>query len=288
MINLYNLCNDFVKFADMGLPPRAQRHPCLRFEGLEYTNADIVDFEERLGKIYGRGVHRVQVFNFRGLTDLMVEGLSVHELILEFFSTFRFGEVALDLDTARSLQFQLDGATRRMSWREFILGMGLHMAEEMESAGFSAYWTKSAWRFASGRKRGAMISGGQFVACLAEHFGLFTEQRLQGLAICKELDDTWAWVAPRPERQPDAAASAPERVARLEEEVHSLQGSMAEQRDVLDSMACDFSRFTTWTVFSLSLMMDRVGVRYTSYSDFQIPYVKRTRCKTDDANTSSP
>ncbi|GKA97247.1 hypothetical protein Tco_0825141 [Tanacetum coccineum] len=250
--------------------------------------------------------------------------------------------------------------------------MGLHMAEEMESAGLSAYWTESAWqirnkgnlsaywrgisfegdflgsspsytairdlmlrichrliacsivgksqapekvtvtdlfyfrgmdvgslnipyllaqylrRFASGRKRGAMISGGQFVARLAEHFGLFTEQRLQGLAICEELDDTWAWVAPGPERQPNAATSAPERVARLEEEVHSLQGSMAEQRDVLDSMARDFSRFTTWTISSLSLMMDHAGVWYTNYLDFQIPYVKRTRRKTDDANTSSP
>ncbi|GKD89932.1 hypothetical protein Tco_1365439 [Tanacetum coccineum] len=29
-----------------------------------------------------------------------------------------------------------------------------------------------------GRKRGAMISGGQFVARLAEHFGLLTEERL--------------------------------------------------------------------------------------------------------------
>ncbi|GJR96458.1 RNA-directed DNA polymerase, eukaryota [Tanacetum coccineum] len=29
------------------------------------------------------------------------------------------------------------------------------------------------------------------------------------LQICEELDDTWAWVAPRPERQPDAAAGAP-------------------------------------------------------------------------------
>ncbi|GJW25534.1 hypothetical protein Tco_0039345, partial [Tanacetum coccineum] len=27
--------------------------------------------------------------------------------------------------------------------------------------------------------------------------------------IYEELDDTWAWVALRPERQPDAAASAP-------------------------------------------------------------------------------
>ncbi|GJZ32500.1 putative nucleotidyltransferase, ribonuclease H [Tanacetum coccineum] len=37
--------------------------------------------------------------------------------------------------------------------------------------------------FASRRKHGAMISGGQFVAHLAEHFGLFTKERLHGLTI---------------------------------------------------------------------------------------------------------
>nr|GEV60798.1 hypothetical protein [Tanacetum cinerariifolium] len=37
--------------------------------------------------------------------------------------------------------------------------------------------------FASGRKHEAMISGGNFVARLAEHFGLLTEQRLQGLTM---------------------------------------------------------------------------------------------------------
>ncbi|GKD64416.1 hypothetical protein Tco_1306524, partial [Tanacetum coccineum] len=61
---------------DMALPPRDQRHQYLRFEGLQYTNADITDFETRLGKIYKREVHRVQVFNFGGLTDLMAKGLS--------------------------------------------------------------------------------------------------------------------------------------------------------------------------------------------------------------------
>ncbi|GJT87239.1 hypothetical protein Tco_1068956 [Tanacetum coccineum] len=101
------------------------------------------------------------------------------------------------------------------------------------------------------------------------------------LQICEELDDTWAWVAPGPERQPDAttgalevaegaqagptpvqapqpppaavpAKSLPQRVARLEEEVHGIQGALGEQREVLDSMARDFSRFATWTVPSLS------------------------------------
>ncbi|GJU95491.1 hypothetical protein Tco_1320247 [Tanacetum coccineum] len=44
---------------------------------------------------------------------------------------------------------------------------------------------------------------------------------------------------------------------------------MGEQKGVLDSMARDYSRFTTWTVTSLSRMMDQSGVRYMSYSDSQ-------------------
>ncbi|GJT57691.1 hypothetical protein Tco_0992745 [Tanacetum coccineum] len=175
MMNLFNVCTDFVKIANMALPPVDQRHQYLRFEGLEYTDDDITDFEERLGMIYGKKIHRVQVFDFGGLTELMDEGLSarmlmehrdaqrqgvftsrawrrlfkirgplVHELILGFFSTFRFEEAVLDLDTTEALQFQLGGVRRRMSWREFILGMGLHTAEDIESVGFGAYWAKSA------------------------------------------------------------------------------------------------------------------------------------------------
>ncbi|GKB94456.1 hypothetical protein Tco_0980593, partial [Tanacetum coccineum] len=150
-------------------------------------------------------------------------------------------------------------------------------------------------------RMGGGISGGQF---------LF---RLQ-LQICKELDDTWAWVASRPERQPDAVVSAPEaakdapvadegalavpapvqapqspppaagpartmaqRLARVEEDVHGIRGALGEQREILDSMACDFSRFSTWTIVGLSQMMNLARVTYTSYADFQIPYARRTR-----------
>ncbi|GJX86496.1 hypothetical protein Tco_0337270 [Tanacetum coccineum] len=124
----------------MALPPRDQRHQYLRCEGLQYTNADIADFETRLARIYRREVHRVQVFDFGGLPDWIAEGLStrmlmehrdaqgqivftsrawrrlfditcllVHELILEFFSTFRFKKAVTDLDTGGALQFQLGG-----------------------------------------------------------------------------------------------------------------------------------------------------------------------------------
>ncbi|GKF21509.1 hypothetical protein Tco_0070147 [Tanacetum coccineum] len=144
------------------------------------------------------------------------------------------------------------------------------------------------------------------------------------LRICERLGDTLALVASGPKRQPTAAAGAPKvaegaldveegaqailalvhapqpplataptrtmtrRMTKLEEEVHRMREVLGEQRKVLGIMACDFSRFTTWMITSLSLMMDRSGVRYTSYSDFRIPYQRRTRRRTDDANTSTP
>ncbi|GKD92226.1 hypothetical protein Tco_1372063, partial [Tanacetum coccineum] len=302
---------------DMALPPRYQRHQYLRFEGLGYTNADIIDFEERLGRIYGREIHQ-GVFTSQAWRMLFeIRGPLVHKLILEFFSTFRFGEAMLDLDTAGALQFQL-GVIESV-------GFGAYWAESarqiLDKGDLSAYWvgilsvgdflgTTPSYTsirdpmlrlylrlFTSGRKRGAMISGGHFIARLAEHFGLLIEERLQGLTICEELDDTWAWVASGPERQQVAAAGAPvvakddpvvdegvsavpapvqapqappaagpartmtHRLARQEEDVHGMRGALGEQREVLDSMARDFSRLTTWTVTGLSRMMDQAGVR---------------------------
>nr|GEY35400.1 hypothetical protein [Tanacetum cinerariifolium] len=49
MIKFYNMCTNLVDFTDMApLPPREQRHPFLRYQGLEYSNQDIADFEERM------------------------------------------------------------------------------------------------------------------------------------------------------------------------------------------------------------------------------------------------
>ncbi|GJT67835.1 hypothetical protein Tco_1019315 [Tanacetum coccineum] len=205
----------------MALPLRDQRHQYLRYKGLKYTNADILDFQSRLTRIYRREVHRVQVFDFGGLPDLMAEGLRgrmlmkhryaqgvslftsrawrrlfdikgplVHELILEFFSTFRFGEAILDLDTLEALQFQL--------------GM------DVGSVNVPYLLARYLRLFAVGRKIRALIYGGQF-------------------AVPAPVQ------APPP--PPTATRTMPQRMARLEEDVHEIRGALAEQREVIGAMA---------------------------------------------------
>ncbi|GJS44742.1 hypothetical protein Tco_0594863 [Tanacetum coccineum] len=61
--------------------------------------------------------------------------------------------------------------------------------------------------FATGRKSGAHIFGGQFVARLAEHFRLLTTKILGELTVISP--ELLAIVAMGPERPPDAVASAP-------------------------------------------------------------------------------
>nr|GEW24207.1 reverse transcriptase domain-containing protein [Tanacetum cinerariifolium] len=63
--------------------------------------------------------------------------------MLEFFSSFRISDTLLELDAADTLCFQLFGARRSMSWRQFILALGLHTIEEMVGAGFDGYWADS-------------------------------------------------------------------------------------------------------------------------------------------------
>ncbi|GKB81505.1 hypothetical protein Tco_0948400 [Tanacetum coccineum] len=84
---------------------------------------------------------------WRRLFDVI--GPLVRELMLEFFSTCRFDDLVLDLDTDGVLSFQLGGARRTMSWRQFILAMGLHTVEEIDTNGFKRYWAESSRTVAS-------------------------------------------------------------------------------------------------------------------------------------------
>ncbi|GJS15970.1 hypothetical protein Tco_0410442 [Tanacetum coccineum] len=191
----------------MALPPRDQRHQYFRFEGLQYTDDDIADFEMRLGKIYMRE-------DANGAQGCLGTG---------------FGEVVVDLDMAGALQFQLGGVRHRMSWRQIS-----------NKGDLSAYWSEissnkdflgtppsytlirdSMMRLCHGliacsiaRRSQApkkvtvtdlFYLRGMDIGSVNIPYLLAMYLRLQ---ICKELDDMWAWVALGPERQPNAAAGA--------------------------------------------------------------------------------
>ncbi|GJT11904.1 hypothetical protein Tco_0858946 [Tanacetum coccineum] len=301
------------------LPPRAQRHLWLRYQVDGYTEEIVHDFE--LGMETGKEkpiTHGLTEDMGETLTDRMrmvytgeegqvlfsshawrrlfeIRGPLVQEFILEFFRTCRISDTELGLDVTDTLCFQLGGPrhpVRRLC----------HMLISYNISG----WGQAPEK-ADGRKSRAKMSRGHFIGCLAEHFGLVSDEGLMGLT--REAADCYGWcpeiaegapdvdedaqVVPAPVQatQPPLAAASirtmAQRLSRLKEEVHNLRGDMGEQREVLDSMARYFSRFTAWTVTSLSLMMDRSGVRYMSYAHTCIPYQRHRVGEQDKMNGMS-
>ncbi|GKE20291.1 hypothetical protein Tco_1431803, partial [Tanacetum coccineum] len=142
--------------------------------------------------------------------------------------------------------------------------------------------------------------------------------------ICEEIGDTWAWVALGPERQPDAVADAlvaaedapvvnegdhavsapvqapqppppppaaarsmPKSMDRLEEDVCEICGELTEQREVIDTMARDFSRFTVWAAIGKAQPLDSTRFTYVPYFETHIPYQRHVRRRTDNTITSA-
>ncbi|GKE16347.1 hypothetical protein Tco_1423924, partial [Tanacetum coccineum] len=174
------------------------------------------------------------------------------------------------------------GARRRLSWRQFILSLGLHTREEIESPDFARdpvlrlchrmMAHSIAERSQAPEKNGAHISGEQFVARLAEYFGLLTDEILGGLTVITlelqiinmaELDALivveGGQAIPAPVQAPQQpplplptpAKTMPQRMARLEEDMHEIRGALTEQRET------------------------------------HVPYQRRVRCRTDEASTSA-
>ncbi|GJY39127.1 hypothetical protein Tco_0425491 [Tanacetum coccineum] len=148
--------------------------------------------------------------------------------------------------------------------------------------------------FVAGRKSGAHIYGGQFVARLDGHFRLLTAEILGGLTvispelpiidtgelvrlhICMEVDYTWAWVAMGPERRPDVAVGAPtvaedapaadERLGRLEEEVQGLRRDVGTLRGLVKRSMTDQGRLSTWMMSCMAQLMDASGLTYQAFN----------------------
>nr|GEU44588.1 hypothetical protein [Tanacetum cinerariifolium] len=296
-----------------------------RYKGLQYTDADIADLETTLARIYMK-----EILDKGDLRDYLIRISSAGDFLGTTPSYTSIRDPILRL-CHRLIACSIDGrsqAPKKVTVTDLFYLRGL----DVGSVNIPYLLARYLRRFAAERKSGALVLGGQFIARLAEHFGLLTEERLQGLTVIApalliiditelirlqiyaEFRDTWAWVpadaarqegdvgrvaaeapvAPEgseeDEKMPQAVSPPPrtlgERIARLEEEVHGMREAVHGQREVLDSMARDFSRFTTWTVTSLARLMDRASVPYTRYTKSPDKYQRRTRQRTDGASTS--
>nr|GEV86996.1 hypothetical protein [Tanacetum cinerariifolium] len=131
----------------------------------------------------------------------------------------------MDLDTVDTLCFQLGGVRRRMTWRKFILALGLHTEHEMAEAGFKAYWAGSErlilnkgdlrdYYVEISSERDLLGPTPSYVyirdPVVTHELPLINLHELGRLNIYTRYGDTWAWVAPGPERQQAAATGAHE------------------------------------------------------------------------------
>ncbi|GJY62618.1 hypothetical protein Tco_0464078 [Tanacetum coccineum] len=145
-------------------------------------------------------VHRVQVFDFGGLPYLMADRLS-SRMLMEY----------------RDAQGQSMLTSR--AWRDPILRLyhrPIACSIVRRSQAPEKVTVTDLFYL-----RGVDIGSVNIPYLLARYLRLFASGRtvieldeLVRLQICIELADTWSWVSPGPERQPDAAAGAPEEPAK--------------------------------------------------------------------------
>ncbi|GJR19896.1 hypothetical protein Tco_0968423 [Tanacetum coccineum] len=128
-LSKYDEVEQNIFICHMALPPCDQRHLWLRYQVEGYTEEIVHDFEQRLKTIFGRQVNRLHILDFEGLTPDIRQDLAER---LRMVYTGDDGQ-----------EIFLGGARRSMTWRQFILALGLHTAEEMAEDGFEAYWLGS-------------------------------------------------------------------------------------------------------------------------------------------------
>nr|GEZ79828.1 hypothetical protein [Tanacetum cinerariifolium] len=271
---------------------RMLRRP--RYQGLEYSGRDIANLEERFERIHDKGIHRVQVLDFDGMLELIRDVLYARTLMEHrdddrvVVTLVRHGVEYLRLvEHWRSHEmYELEGVhlSSRITYMggDRVLRMMAHSIAGRSQAPEKVTVTDLFYlrgldvgsvnilyllgrylrRFAIGRKSRALILG----RSVAPRGG--------------DEDEEMSQAMPPPPR------TQGKRITRLEEEVHGMRKVIQGQREVPHSMARDFSRFTMWTVTSLSQMMDRTGVIYTRYSESSVKYQRcSVRQRTDDANT---
>ncbi|GJW03919.1 hypothetical protein Tco_1562775 [Tanacetum coccineum] len=265
MVKIYNLCTDLVDFADMALPPRIRE---LMEEGL--SGRMLMEHKDAQGQgVFTSRAWR-RLFEIKGLLVESARQISNKGDLSAYWigisSAGDFLGTASSYTSIRDPMLRLchrliacSIAGRSQAPKKVTVADLFHLRGMNVGLVNIPYLLARYLRlFTSRRKRKAMISRDLPVIDMAE---------LVRLQICKELDDTWVWVASGPERQPDDAAGtlevtegAPD-VVKVEEDENEIRGAL-EEHEVMDVMARDLSRFTVWAARGISQLLDTAGATY--------------------------
>ncbi|GJY70889.1 hypothetical protein Tco_0474592 [Tanacetum coccineum] len=305
---------------DMALPPRDQRHQYLRYKGLRYTDADIVDFETRLARIYRRVVHRVHVFDFGGLPDLMAEGLKWISSTGDFLGTAPSYTTIRDPILRLCHRLIACSISRRSQAPKKVTVTDLFYLRGMDVGSVNVPYLLARY----------LREGFEDLIIIAPELPIIDMAELVRLQICMEIDDTWAWVALGPKRQPNTMAGAPkfaedapvvdegdqavlapiqapqqppppppaagrtmpQRLGRLEEEVQGLRQDVRTLRGLVERSMTDQGRFSTWMISCMTQLMKATRQTYQAFNgtfrgSSPATFQRRTRQRTDGASTST-
>ncbi|GJR25300.1 hypothetical protein Tco_1101532 [Tanacetum coccineum] len=144
------------------------------------------------------------------------------------------------------------------------------------------------WLFATGRMSGAHISRGQFVARLADHFGLLTAEILGGLTvIAPELPVDLSSASTH-----QLCRTIPQRLGILEEDVQGLRRDVGSLCGLVERSMTDQGRFSTWLMTCMTQLMDASGLTYQAFDisfrgSSPATFQRRTRQRTGEASTST-
>ncbi|GKB29333.1 hypothetical protein Tco_0868734 [Tanacetum coccineum] len=207
------------------------------------------------------------------------------------------------LDAADTLCFQLGGARCSMTWRQFILALGLHISEEIAEDGFEAYWDflraapsytyirdplrRLYHRHAEVRKSGARLLGGHLIRHLAHHFGLVSDDGLKGLSVMtRELPlidmvavaaalggtevslyvDEGAQAVSAPVHAPRPPPPVGGRNIPHEEEIHGLCQDVRSLCGLVERSMTDQGRFSIWMISCMTQLMEANGCTYQAFN----------------------
>ncbi|GKD43738.1 hypothetical protein Tco_1268383 [Tanacetum coccineum] len=240
------------------LPHRDQRHLWLRYQVEGYTEDIVHNYEQRLETIFSRSVNQVYVLDFARLIEGRRQTLAGR---LRMVYTWDEGQELFTSHAWRRL-FKiraplLGGVRRKMTWRQFIMALGLHNIEEMAEDGFGAYWGQAPEKVTGVNifYLRSMDQGTANVPYLLPKY-LFKNAEGGRVELCC-LGDTSTEDAPAvddgahadptlvqaPQPSPTALKTMSHRITRLEEE----------------------GRFTTWMVSCMTQLMDASCRTYQAF-----------------------